>query len=138
MNRRFSIILLSILSLALMSSCRTTVRDASGIQIVEEQSYYCDYSVSGEEVIIKCVLYIKNTNDYFVEFGINGNFPNDKGVLLMASHLNGIDSSTGNSHFVLSPYEEKSFEVQFIGAFAGTNQKNDRLLPELEIRTVDQ
>jgi hypothetical protein len=39
--------------------------------------------------------------------------------------------------FVLLPNTSNSFDVVFVGEYAGTNQKANRLLPEIDIEIVE-
>ena len=129
--------LLFVCTLALLCSC--CAEDAeSSVEVIKDSSYFSDYSVEGESVAIKCIVTLKNKSDTAAVFEIYGDFSADKGTLLTDGVLKGTDAVSGDGSFTLRPNEEKTFTVIFSGTFAGTDQKKDRLLPEITVKSPNE
>ena len=103
------------------------------ISIDTNESFYSDYSVKGDKVYIYCTVFIKNNSQNEKNVMLNALFDNDVETgLLKESVLKGYDIDRQTEVFELIKGVNK-LEVVFIGEFAGTAQKHDRLLPQIKI-----
>lgn len=117
-------------------SCTNQSQDMheSALFIDKNGSWFCDFSVSGNRVQFRCHLCLVNeTNETQIVY-VLGNFDEDvKGKLvleenILASHQEEPD----NAKFSLRP-GMNVFDVVFVGTYGGTQQKSDRLLPDIAI-----
>lgn len=99
-------------------------------EIDRDESFFNDFWVEDGTVYIECNLTIKSTMDYDVY--VEGHFPQDEGKLLKERSIYACDKETESYRFKLVRGTNK-FNVVFVGEFAGTYQKNDRLLPSITI-----
>ena len=100
-------------------------------EIDHDNSCFMDFRVEDEKVYIECVLTIESKMNYDVY--IEGYFPHDEGKLLKDRSIYAYDKETGSDRFKLVR-GTNSFSVVFVGDYAGTYQKHDRLLPNITIR----
>ncbi len=107
---------------------------APQVKIDEEQSFFSDFKVDNGKVTIKCHIVLINSAHYPIEVSLLADFTEDVvGGLLQEDEILGASASNHNiKTFLVSP-GSKAFEIDFCGTFAGTMQKQDRLLPEIEI-----
>lgn len=101
--------------------------------IIEEESYFHDFVVKSNKVYLSCDITVKNLMDQDASFYLIGNFIEDEGRLLAKGRLSAKNIETKDNLFHIGEYETKTYAVVFIGEYAGTYEKHDRLLPELEI-----
>lgn len=137
-------------AVALLSSCNKD----TNLQIVEDISWFSDFIVDGEKVYIYCVVVINNPGNERRTFNLKAYFPDDvEPGLLKNSELQGYEASFDNSklftdltgddieltngEFTIEKKERESYQVVFVGDFAGTKIKHNRLLPEIEIMTIE-
>ena len=102
--------------------------------IIDEDSYHSHFYVKDDKAYIGCVMIIKSPRN--CDIRLLGTFPKDEGKLLKYSSIFGYDPESGSDTFHLERGRNR-FEVVFIGDYAGTYQKQDRLLPEIEIITLN-
>lgn len=103
----------------------------SRTEIDHDKSFFMDFWVEAEKAYIECNLTIKSKMDYDV--CIEGHFPQDEGKLLKDRSIYAYDKETGSNRFKLVRGTNK-FTVVFVGDYAGTYQKSNRLLPDITIR----
>lgn len=108
--------------------------DAHRVYIKWSNSWFNDFAVEGDQVTLYCRLDVVNASDHPCEISLYGDFADDvAGGLLKESRLPAHDvEDTTMTSFRLEPGENK-FQVVFLGDFAGTAEKRDRLLPAIEI-----
>lgn len=105
----------------------------TSVSLDEAQSWLEDFSVDGNSVRIFGRLCLKNSTGEAVSVRIYGNFEEDAGRLLREALLPACEQDKPEQTvFSLQP-GENILAVSFIGTFAGTAQKQDRLLPEILI-----
>ena len=102
--------------------------------IIDEDSYHSHFYVKDDKAYIECVMVIESPRD--CDIRLLGTFPRDEGKLLKYSSVFAYDLESGSDTFHLVRGENR-FEVVFIGEYGGTYQKQDRLLPEIEIVTLN-
>ncbi len=127
------IIIVVLLSVVLVMGCLAYLQ-YSNMFIIEENSYHSHFYVKDDKAYIGCVMVIKSPRD--CDIRLLGTFPKDEGKLLKKSSIFAYDTESGSDTFHLVRGKNR-FEVVFIGEYAGTYQKNDRLLPEIEIITLN-
>ena len=104
------------------------------IYVNRAKSWFGDFSVDGDVVYITCHITLCNAlQDRTIR--LYGVFPDDEGILVTESVLPGFvtDELDSDDNSFLLTSGEHSFTVTFVGTYAGTQQKNDRLLPEILI-----
>ena len=108
---------------------------ATGVVLRKEGSWFSNYEVAGDEVHFNCILRLQNTTNQAQAISIYGKFDEDaKNGLVKENRLLAHDADEPTvTAFYLAAGAEISVEVTFTGTFAGTAEKHDRLLPELEI-----
>lgn len=104
------------------------------VYVDRAKSWFDDFSVDGDVVYITCHITLCNASqDRTVR--LYGVFPDDEGILVTESVLPGFvtdELDPDDNSFLLASGED-TFTVTFVGTYAGTQQKNDRLLPEILI-----
>lgn len=110
---------------------------SNGVKIDKKQSFFSDFKVENEKVYIYCTLFIENLQDSQKTVELKATFEDDaKNGLLKNASLYGYATDKSTKNFKLHSGENK-IEVVFIGDFAGTNKKQDRLLPDIEIIEIE-
>ena len=99
--------------------------------VVNDVSWFSDFSVQGDKVYITCVVAVECSEA--TELQIYGDFREDEGKLLKNSLLLGHlgDDADDLQSTAALPRGKTELHVTFIGDFAGTDQKQNRLLPQL-------
>ena len=107
------------------------------ITIDEDKSFFSDYYVEENIVKIKCYVTIKNTFHHTVKYELvaESQIDYERG-LLAAPELYVEDANGGEKQYTISQNSEDSFYVIFTGEFGGTNEKQDRLLPDIKIIVI--
>ena len=107
------------------------------VEIDYSRSNYAEFQVEGEKVIIKCNYVIVNTYSEAKTVKLVGTFQKDRQLgLLQEAELTGVDSKQGGKDsFVVAP-GQNAVEVYYVGTFAGTNQKVNRVLPQTTLELV--
>lgn len=133
MKKSTFIIILAAAIIVLASALVLLSRKTEKLKIIEKESYFDSFEAADKSVIIKCFLTIENRNNTEKIVNIYALFPEDvKGGLLKEVKLTAFNSE-GSTEFLIPKNSKASFEVEFIGAFAGNNIKQNRLLPEIHI-----
>ena len=107
------------------------------VEIDYSRSNYAEFQVEGEKVIIKCNYVIVNTYSEAKTVKLVGTFQKDRNLgLLQEAELTGVDSKQGGKDsFVVAP-GQNAVEVYYVGTFAWTNQKVNRVLPQTTLELV--
>ncbi len=112
-------------------------RNKQTIYINEKKSYLSEFNINGDQVQFVC--YITVCNEYNTDKAIliKGDFSSEaKNGLVYDEILYATDLNGEKCEYTLKPKEEKSFYVNFIGTFAGTNQMTSRQLPPILIEVL--
>jgi hypothetical protein len=111
---------------------------ANQIYVDKSQSYFSDYEVEDDKVFIKCHITIENTFKDEKVVTLSAILPEDvTNGLLKNETAKALKEDGSEMEFVLLPNTSNSFDVVFVGEYAGTNQKANRLLPEIDIEIVE-
>ena len=121
----------------LCGACGTA--DASDVVVQKDGSWFSDFEIVDDQVNFYCFLRLKNTGEQAQTVSIFGNFDADvRGGLVTESRLLAHDTNDPRATaFYIPAGTEIDVKVVFTGAFAGTAEKHDRLLPALEIVSSD-
>lgn len=131
MKRCLSAILILLLLVSL-GACKSA--DKGEVFVVREKSMLRNFKVEDGQVRFSCSVCFDNTDAHSQVISLIGNFTEDvKGGLVKERWIPG-ESEMGEDIFLLPP-GETTLELVFIGTFAGTAEKQSRLLPEIEIVT---
>lgn len=102
-----------------------------------EESFFSDFKVKDEKVLIHCTLLIENPTKTAIEVKFSANFEEDvNGGLLKKSELDGYQLDLKTKTFKIDK-GDNWVDVFFIGEYAGKNQKHDRLLPNIQMKLVE-
>lgn len=132
-NRKIIIGILIFIFLIALCSCSSR-SEKSDIVINDEESYFNDFEVEEGKVIIKCYYVIYNHTDTTYYIQLRGNFEDDQKLgLLKESQLYAKSSiEDDDTYLEISPGENK-LDVVYVGTFAGTERKANKLLPDTDI-----
>ncbi|MBR2861299.1 MAG: hypothetical protein IKB86_05630 [Clostridia bacterium] len=132
MKRKLCIVIASIVAtIFCLCSC-----NQKNIYINTEKSFYSNFEVKDGKVYIYCSLMIDNFTESERKISLTASFKNDARIgLLKESVIEGYSIDTKTNVFYLRKGENR-LEVVFVGEYAGTNQKYDRLLPDIQIAEV--
>ena len=132
--------LLLVVTFCMESGCGAKVPAAietiseEAVYVDRAKSWFDDFSVDGDVAYITCHITLCNASqDRTVR--LYGVFPDDEGILVTESVLPGFvtdELDPDDNSFLLASGED-TFTVTFVGTYAGTQVKNDRLLPEILI-----
>ncbi len=107
------------------------------ICIDKNESFFSDFEVANDKVFIKCHVTLANTFDTEKTVKLSARLPEDVTIgLLKNDEVKVLNEDGSEKEFALSPNVSNSFEVVFVGEYAGTNQKSDKNLPEIDIKIV--
>ncbi|MBO4419914.1 MAG: hypothetical protein J5789_08850 [Oscillospiraceae bacterium] len=115
-------------------------RDGGVITLDAEQSWFSDYEIRGNQVLLTCMLTLENESMTTQIGSLYACFPQDVGTLVQEERLPGLLDSEGEKEIPLDAPEptllslgsgQTVLRVVFMGTYAGGTQKHDRLLPEL-------
>lgn len=56
--------------------------------------------------------------------------------LIKSSHLKGYDEDLKNGRFTIKGGEIKEYKIVLVGEFAGTKQKYNRLMPDIDLVVI--
>ena len=120
--KRVALLIVVLFIIGVSASCSST-----DVVLIKSESYYSDFEVTNDTVNITCHVTLKNNLDKEQTITLSAEFPDDVGTLLKSSPIESEHDIT------LMPRAKESYEVTFVGEFAGVNQKHDRLLPTINI-----
>lgn len=133
MKQKISVIIALTIILLCICSCWK-----NEISIDNDESFYSDFKIEDDKVYIYCNVLVKNPGNDNEKISLSGVFENDKkSGLLKKELLNGYSDDCETTEFNLKRGDNQ-IEVVFIGDYAGTNQKYDRLLPRIIINELHQ
>ena len=107
---------------------------AEDVYVDQENSWFSDFHIEADTVYITCHIELcNNSNTRAVR--LYGVFSDDVGTLITEPILPGFitDDFDSDDHSFLLASGKQTYDVTFIGSFAGTEQKTDRLLPQILI-----
>lgn len=131
--------LLLISAIMLNVSCSAdNSKNKNAVSIVDSESWFSDFTVDNDKVYIKCEITLQNTADEKQKVKMAAVCPDDVELgLLKEEKIYAVDEQDKVKEFVINSNSGKSFNVVFLGEFAGTAEKSDRLLPEITIESVE-
>ena len=126
----------SLMILLCLFLCCCQTQEATALRIKEE-SYFDDFVIEDETVTFYCTLSIQNETDETKTVKLHGDFTGDyESGLILEAKLQAFDPQSGDTTFLLAPGENR-IEIAFSCRHGGrTNQKQNRLLPEISITEV--
>ena len=108
------------------------------IIIVKSKSWFIDYEVNGDQVLIKCYITIKNTYKEEKKIRVFAKLPDEVVIgLLKNETVYVFDDNLVEKNYILPPQSINSFQVVFVGEYGGVNQKKDKYLPNLFIEEIE-
>ncbi len=108
------------------------------VSIVEAQSHFSDFRVENGKVYIDCQVTINNPTNAEKKVNLSANIPDDvKTGLLKAAYVRVTDENGLEKTLVVPARSRKSYDISFVGEYAGTDQKHDRNLPQITIQIID-
>ena len=135
--KKYTIFLCALICLSMLvalTSCKTT----ANISVDEENSYFSDYVIEDDKVYIKCHVILTNTYDAEKTVNLSAKLPQDAASgLLKDEKIKALNEDGSQVTFVLPPNSSESFDVVFVGDFAGYERKYDKHLPEMIIEIVE-
>lgn len=136
--------MIAVFALLLCGGCKTQSSVSAGntidticaddVYVDQENSWFSDFHIEADKVYITCHIELCNKS-HARTVRLYGVFSDDVGTLVTESVLPGFitdDFDSNDNSFLLAPGAQ-TYDVTFIGTFAGTEQKNDRLLPQILI-----
>ena len=109
------------------------------VSVNKEDSFFWSYDIVDNQVHIECYITLKNNTETDKTVTITAHFPNDvENRLLKYADLVAVDENGETAKFVVPAGVEQPFEVIFVGEWCGGNEKNDKLLPNLDITIISE
>ena len=128
-------IILAICLLAAFSLC--ACGGTSDIVLLKKESYFNQFYIKGNKVCVDCNIVLHNQSDKVKKVKLLAHMKEDAdNGLLKDTEVNGYDKNE-NDVFVLPANSKEEYKVNFIGDFAGKEEKRNRNLPEIEIIEVE-
>jgi len=125
---------LALLLCIILSACDNADTNIADIYIKEDESTFCNFEIKDEKVYIFCNIYIQNDSSREKKISLIGTFASDyKYGLLKEKQLIATTIEEPGETRLLVPPGGKLFNVVFCGNFGGNIEKQNRLLPQLEI-----
>lgn len=122
------------LCIIIVCCCFIACRPEQRVLLVQEESFFSDYEIQGESVVLTCYLTFYNPYSSEVKVNVYGDFSKDVETgLLKDSELIGFYD--GEEIIVLSS-GETSIYVTFIGDYDGVPQKFNRNLPDIDVKLI--
>lgn len=114
------------------------LRQKNDVILIEEESFFLDYEIIDDEVWLRCRVTLCNAGNEDRTVKLRADFSEDvKTGLLKDGTLYASDISGTECVCAVGAGETETVEVVFIGEFGGTNQKHDRLLPEIQVVNME-
>ncbi|MBE6944717.1 MAG: hypothetical protein E7459_01340 [Ruminococcaceae bacterium] len=128
--------LLMLLSIFL-SGCTRTENKEDQVHLNLERSYFSDFFVKEELVEIRCYLCIENPTPKDVQVIVIATFNADqKAGLLKERRIAGVLAEQPDQVVLTIPPGGAELYVNFYGTYDGLPKKQNRLLPDLELITI--
>lgn len=130
-------IICSLMILLCLLLCCCQSGQSEHLRIIEDNSYFNDFVVAKEAVTFYCTVSIQNDTEGLKMVALYGDFAEDyESGLIQESRLQAFNPHSGDTTFLLFPGENQ-LNIAFSGTYGGkTNQKQNRLLPEITITEV--
>ena len=124
----------SLTNFSQQGSTATIINISSNVVLVKKTSYFSEFWIDGDEVIMRCYLTLRNQSSEEVQVQLSASSPADViGGLLKEPHMVAKDADGSVLVLPLNADSEERLYVNFVGEFAGTARKHDRLLPDIII-----
>ena len=136
--KRILLLLLLIPMIMLSVACSAdSPTNKATVSVVNSESFFSNFTVDNDQVYIKCHITLQNTEDEEQRVKMAAVCPDDvENGLLKSEKIYAVNKHDEVKEFVIEPNSTKSFNVVFLGEFAGTAEKSNRLLPEIIIENV--
>lgn len=136
-NKRLIAIL--IVCFVLLGSLLIFHANAQDVVVIEKESYFNDFKVDGDSVLIHCVITLKNKSSQFKNIKIQANLPEDVETGLLKSQTVYAVNNTGGKVFgIPSKTTFSHLDVTLKGEYGGAPAKANKLLPKLIITEVTE
>ena len=116
----------------LLGGC-TNNSNLEEIRIIHEKSFFKDYEIQNETVLIYCKVYIQNDSQQRKTVKLLGSFHEDhaSGLLKESQIYASTEGDADEISFIVPP-GGIALDVVFRGGFGGFSQKQNRLLPDIQ------
>lgn len=102
--------------------------------IIVDQSYFDDFEVIDNKVLIYCEICIQNNTNLNQEFFLKADFKEDKQCgLLKDRYLYACNDSNEKQLFCIGAKDTVYLNVTFVGEFGGNRRKANRLFPQIDV-----
>lgn len=102
--------------------------------IIVDQSYFDDFEVIDNKVLIYCEICIQNNTNLNQEFFLKADFKEDKQCrLLKDRYLYACNDSNEKQLFYIGAKDTVYLNVTFVGEFGGNRRKANRLFPQIDV-----
>ena len=107
------------------------------LYVMYDKSSFSDFNVVGDKIHINCEIVVKNTDSQAKTFKMTAAMKEEVSLgMLKSADVPGYSVNLTTDEFKLPGDSEFSFYVVFIGDFAGSFTKTDRLPPTVTITEV--
>ena len=105
------------------------------LQLITEQGAGIhDFYIQNNKVYIVGGVSIKNNTSEMQKYSLTATSEYDhENGLIKSATLEGYDDSLESNEFTIAGNETQTFTIVFVGDYAGTPQKGNRLMPEISI-----
>lgn len=136
--KKILIISFGVLAVVIIAAVLLLTNNTGGLKVITDKCSYSDYAIEGDKVYIYCGITVKNSSSGAKTFQLNAIMKDDVELgLLKAENIKGYNSDLTSDIFTIEKKTTDAFPVVFVGDFAGTNKKHDRLVPEIVITEVE-
>lgn len=109
----------------------------AAVSVVNSESWFSDFTVENDKVYMKCHITLENTDNKEQRIKMAAVCSDDvENGLLKEEKIYAVNKQDEVKEFVIKSNSTQSFDVVFLGEFAGTAQKSNRLLPEIIIDNI--
>ena len=131
--------LIAVLLILLLPAAACHRNDAAGEPfLAENDSWFDDFQIIGESVVVSCHLTIESPGDADVTVEIYGDFSEDaESGLVKESVIKAVSLDDCDVSRLIIPPGRTQLDVVFMGTHGSSEKKQDRLLPEIEILVVN-
>ena len=136
-KRMMTCICLTVMVSIILSGCVNTT--SNNIEICQEKSSLVEFYEDDGIVHIICRITLHNTTSEDQTIRIRGVSQEDvDNGLLLSPYLSGVNAEDHSELFQIKAGQYSEFLVDFWGEYAGTHQKEDRLVPDvIEVEIVE-
>ncbi len=109
------------------------------VMIIENKSYFSDFTVKNNDVFLYYQIAFKNTYSNKVKIKITARMNDDVKIgLLKLAELEGKNKENNLNYFELKANSTTVFDVEFTGEFGGVNKQTNKLLPDITIQIINE